>query len=147
MGSRADSLARPLRTRWHHFAPGERLVIRVLSWFGIILILGSAGHTIWVGRFYVERGLPDVNRILLDIWVAQAQLIGGSAYVAAARAARAGGDWRTPARLGAAIVLGWAFAFLPVLFVRVPLLFRMHALIYSLITLWILAATTVRDRR
>lgn len=56
-----------------------------------------------------------MNRVLLDTWVAEAQVVAGAFYVAAWRAMRAGPGWRNLSVAGALTVLAYA-----VPFIRVP---------------------------
>src|SRR5271163_2289698 len=95
---------------------------RVKGWlfaFGVVLLLGGAAHTGGVTRLYVRSGVPDANRVLLDIWIAEAQLAAGALFIKAARSAEPG-----PWTIGAALVL-WSYAipFLPVLMGRAPPIF------------------------
>jgi hypothetical protein len=64
----------------------SRGVGRLLRVFGIVLVLGGLGHSIGVIHLYLPHGVPDANRVLLDTWVAEAQIIGGSVYAVAFRA-------------------------------------------------------------
>ena len=63
---------------------------KLIQIMGITLLLGGLGHSVGVTRLYVHAGLPDANRILLDVWVAQTQLLAGGLFVAAYRNARSG---------------------------------------------------------
>jgi hypothetical protein len=40
-------------------------------------------RTLGVIRLYVTQRVPDANRVVLDVWVAEAQILGGGLYVAA----------------------------------------------------------------
>jgi len=97
---------------------------------GVTLLLGGFGHSVGVIRLYFIQGFPETNRILLDIWIAEAQIVGGASYVAAASALNAGRPWRIIALIGAATVIGYAAAFAPVLFYRAPWPFRIPATAY-----------------
>ena len=120
--------------------------IRLILLLGLTLIAGGIGHLFGVTRLYWTSGVPDMNRTLLDLWVGQAQLAGGAFYVAAARAAGRGREWRTLATAGAVVVLGWTTLAVPILFMRAPLTFRIPASVYLVLSLWILVAV-VRSRR
>ncbi len=93
---------------------------QLLRALGLILVLGGLGHSIGVIHFYLTRGVPDANRVLLDTWVAEAQIIGGGLYLAAFRALRAGSVWKGLTITGALTVLAYAVPFIPILFVRAP---------------------------
>jgi hypothetical protein len=41
-------------------------------------------------HFYFTTGVPEANRVLLDIWIAEAQLLGGALYVMAGRGSGGG---------------------------------------------------------
>ena len=90
-----------------------------LFWFGVVLLLGGAAHTVGVTRLYVKSGVPDANRVLLDVWIAEAQIAAGALFIKAARSAEP-----RPWMIGAAIML-WSYAipFLPVLVRRAPSIF------------------------
>jgi hypothetical protein len=112
-------------------------VSQLLRTLGVILIFGGVAHTIGVVHLYVTGGVPDANRVLLDIWVAEAQIIGGGLYVAAIRARRTGLPWKGLAVAGALTTLAYAVPFLPILFVRAPVAFRIPPAIYALLSLFI----------
>jgi|ERR1043166_6197259 hypothetical protein len=112
---------------------------KLLLILGITLLLGGFGHSIGVTRLYATAGRPDANRILLDVWVAEAQLLGGGLFVAAARSARNGVAWRALAAFGSLTTIGFTVAMLPVLFSRAPVIFRVAPIIYLLISIVILA--------
>jgi hypothetical protein len=112
-------------------------VNHLLLALGVVLVLGGLAHSIGVIHLYVTSGVPEVNRVLLDTWVAEAQIIGGSLYLAAVRAMRAGSAWRGLAVAGALTVLAYAVPFIPVLFVRVPLAFRIPATVYACVSVFI----------
>jgi hypothetical protein len=104
-------------------------VMRIL---GVVLVLGGLAHSAGVAHLYATAGVPDANRVLLDIWIAQVQLLSGGLYLAAARAARVGGAWRLPATFGALTMIGFSAAMLPVLVMRAPIIFRVPPVLYSL---------------
>ena len=100
-------------------------------WFGVVLLLGGAAHTAGVTRFYLTSGVPDANRLLLDVWIAEAQLVAGALFVKAARSAEP-----RPWAIGASIVVwSWALPFLPVLLRRAPPIFWVPPIVYTLASL------------
>jgi hypothetical protein len=103
---------------------------RTLAVLGAVLVLGGIGHSAGVGYLYLTAGRPEANRVMLDVWVAQAQLLGGGLYLGASRAARAGVAWRPLAFFGALTIIGFTVSVLPVLFSRAPVAFRIPAIIY-----------------
>ena len=119
---------------------------RLILVLGVTLIAGGIGHLFGVARLYLASGWPDMTRLLVDLWVGQAQLAGGAFYVAAAMASARGREWKTLALAGAVIVLGWTMLAVPILFVRASLAFRIPALTYMVLTGWILFEI-VRSRR
>jgi len=121
------------------------LIIRLMSTLGVVLVLGGVAHSAGVTRLYVTQGVPDANRVLLDIWIAQAQLLAGGLYIAAARNARAGRAWRSLATFGALTVIGFSVAVVPVLIERAPMIFRIPPIVYSGVSAIILIGA-VRSR-
>jgi hypothetical protein len=113
-------------------------VSQLLRALGVILVLGGLGHSAGVIHLYMTRGLPDVNRVLLDVWVAEAQIIGGGLYVAAFRARRAGAAWQGLSVAGALTVLAYAVPFIPVLFVRAPVMFQIPPVVYALLSAFVM---------
>jgi hypothetical protein len=112
-------------------------VSQLLRTLGIVLVLGGLGHSLGVIHLYVTQGVPDANRVLLDAWVAEAQILGGGLYVAAFRAMRAGSAWRGLSLAGALTIVAYAVPFIPVLFVRAPLIFRIPPIVYVLLSVFI----------
>jgi VIT1/CCC1 family predicted Fe2+/Mn2+ transporter len=92
----------------------------------------------------VSRGVPDANRIMLDIWIAEAQLLSGALYVAAWRSRRTGSPWRGLAAFGALTMIGFAVPILPVLIARAPLIFWIPAIVYLALSLVIVTVTVYR---
>jgi hypothetical protein len=117
---------------------GFEIGSRLLPAVGVVLVLGGVAHSAGVLHLYVTSGLPDANRILLDIWIAQAQLLSGALYIAASRAMRARSNWRALAVFGALTIISFAIPILPVLVARAPLIFRVPAIIYLVVSLFIL---------
>ena len=112
---------------------------QLLKLFGIVLVLGGLGHSVGVTHFYLTAGIPEANRVLLDIWIAEAQLLGGGLYFAASYASRAGKPSRALAVFGALTIIGFTAPIIPVLFSRAPIQFRIPAVIYLVLSLLILA--------
>lgn len=111
----------------------------VLKVLGTVLLLGGLGHSVGITHRYLTAGVPETNRVLLDLWVAEAQLLAGGLYVAAFRSARAGSAWRALATFGALTTIGFTAAFLPVLFSRAPLLLRVPSIVYLVSSVFVLA--------
>jgi hypothetical protein len=111
--------------------------------FGVVLLLGGAAHTAGVTRLYVKSGVPDANRVLLDVWIAEAQLAVGALFIKAARSAEP-----RPWTLGAALVI-WSYAipFLPVLVRRAPPIFWVPPSLYALVSLALVRAAAPRSER
>jgi hypothetical protein len=104
---------------------------------GVVLVLGGLGHSAGVVRLYALDGVPDANRMLLDVWIAESQLLAGGLYFVASR---------TPGRsmpctlsaLAALIVMSWAVPVLPVIFARAPIYFVIPPLVYLAASVWVL---------
>lgn len=118
----------------------------LLRWLGVILVLGGLAHSAGLVYFYRTHGVPAADRVLLHVWIAEAQIIGGAFYLAAFRARRAGGAWRGLAVAGALTVLAYAVPFIPVLFARAPLLFRIPPIAYALLSGFVMLRTTTSRR-
>ncbi len=118
---------------------------RFLKIFGIVLVLGGLGHSVGVLRFYGVSGVPEANRVLLDIWIAEAQLLGGALFWAAAVRLRVGRPARLLAVFGALTIMAFTVPMLPVLFARAPLVFRIPAVIYFVLSALVLVRTN-RER-
>jgi len=117
------------------------LVSRFLRIFGTILLLGGLAHSVGVSRLYFTAGIPEANRVLLDIWIAEAQLFGGLLYLVEGRNSGERNLSRRLAVFGALIMIGFAVPMLPVLFSRAPIIFRVPAMIYLLLSVLVLVAT------
>lgn len=122
-------------------------VNQLLRGLGIVLLLGGLGHTAGVLHLYLTAGVPEANRVLLDVWIAEAQLLGGGLYLAASRASHAGKPSRVLAVFGALVMMGFTLPMLPVLFARAPLVFRIPVVIYLLLSIWILAHAARRRQQ
>jgi hypothetical protein len=113
---------------------------RLLQILGITLVLGGLAHSAGVIHLYLTQGVPDANRIMLDLWIAEAQLVSGGLDLAAWRARRAQTAWRALAAFGALTMIGFAAPILPVLISRAPFIFWVPAIVYLALSLVILAA-------
>jgi hypothetical protein len=110
---------------------------QLLSVLGVTMVLGGLGHSVGVVHLYNTGGVPDLNRVLLDVWVAEAQIIGGGLYFAAFRAMRAGHASNGLSVAGALTVLAYVVPFIPVLFVRAPVMFRIPPTVYAVLSVYI----------
>jgi hypothetical protein len=93
------------------------------------------------------HGVPDANRVLLDLWIAEAQMFGGGFYCASSRAMRAGSSWRHLSVAGSLTVLGYAVPFIPVLLVRAPVVFAVPPIVYAVLSVLILFRAVTSDRQ
>lgn len=80
----------------------------------------------------------------LDVWIAEAQILGGLLDLAAWRARQTGRAWQTPATFGALMVVGFAAPMRPVPVVRAPAIFGVPAVVYLIGSLVILTASVYR---
>lgn len=103
-----------------------RVLTRVL---GVVLVLGGLAHTAGVAHHYVTHGLPDANRMLLDAWIAEAQLAGGVLFLLG----------RELVLAGAFVVWTWALPFLPVLIHRAKPHFIVMPIVYSLASVFVVS--------
>jgi hypothetical protein len=116
-------------------------VNRFLKSFGVVLLLSGLAHSAGVARFYLIAGVPDANRVLLDVWVAEGLILGGSLYLAACRASHAGQSSRVLTVFGSLTIIGFTAPMTPVLISRAPIHFVMLTVIYLLLSIVILATT------
>jgi hypothetical protein len=121
-------------------------VNRFLRIFGIVLALSGLAHSAGVVHFYMTAGVPGANRILLDIWIAEGLLLGGSVYLAAYRASRAGQSPRVLTIFGSLTIIGFTAPMTPVLLSRAPIHFVLLTVIYLLLSSLILAHAIRRER-
>jgi hypothetical protein len=96
--------------------------------FGVVLLLGGTAHTFGVSRLYLVKGVPDLNRILLDLWIAEAQLIAGALFLIGSRRSNPS-PWIICAALN---IWSYALPFLPVLLHRAPPIFWIPPTVYSI---------------
>src|SRR5689334_3357789 len=109
-----------------------RATERFFAALGAVLVAGGLAHGFGVSRLYLGAGVPDANRVLLDLWVLEAQVAGGALYLWAWRRLRRGADALGPAVGGAVTVMSYAASFLPVLFTRASWVFRAMPSLYLL---------------
>jgi hypothetical protein len=105
---------------------------------GAALVLGGLGHTFGITRLYLSLGMPDTNRILVDLWVGESQLLGGALFLTAFRFARIRRRWQSLAIFGAFVVIGWTVPLLPVMIARAPADFIIAPVLYLASSIWIL---------
>jgi hypothetical protein len=124
-------------------SPAPDTAKKWLHRFGIVLLLGGAAHAAGVTRLYVASGMPDANRVLLDAWIAEAQLVAGALFIKAARSVEP-----RPWTFGAALIL-WSYAipFLPVLVRRAPPIFWVPPSLYTLASMALVRATAPQPGR
>jgi hypothetical protein len=93
---------------------------------GLVLVLGGIAHSVGVVRLYVLKGLPDLNRVLLDVWIAEAQMAAGALFLIG-RSKPGPRPWL----IGATLIL-WTYGvpFLPVLIHRAPPIFWVMPVVY-----------------
>lgn len=119
---------------------------RLLGPLGVVLILGGLGHSAGVILFYVTSGVPDANRVLLDVWIAEAHILGGALYLAAFRSSRSGRAWRALSIFGTLTIIAFAVPMLPVLFLRAPVIFSLPMAVYLILSVFILVQTARSPR-
>ena len=110
----------------------------MLRALAIVLLLGGIGHSGGSAYLYATTGVPEANRVLLDLWVAEVHLLAGGLYLAASSRAMDGTARRLLAGFGALTVVGFATPMLPVLFARAPVVFRVPPLVYLAASLLVL---------
>ncbi len=103
---------------------------KALKVLGTTLLLGGLGHSVGVSYLYFTSGFPETDRIMLDLWIAEAQLLAGALYLVASRSKRKGVGWRALAAFGAAATIGFAVPILPILYSRAPLAFTTAPIVY-----------------
>jgi hypothetical protein len=121
-------------------------VNRFLKIFGIVLLLSGLAHSAGVAHYYLTAGIPVANRILLDIWIAEGLLLGGSLYLAACRVSRAGQSPRVLTVFGSLTIIGFTAPMTPVLLSRAPIHFVLLTVIYLLLSVFILALAARPER-
>jgi hypothetical protein len=121
-------------------------VNRFLKIFGIALLVSGLAHSAGVVHFYMTTGVPAANRVLLDVWIAEGLLLGGSLYLAACNASRAGQPSRVLTIFGSLTIIGFTAPMTPVLISRAPIHFVLLTVIYLLLSSLILAYAARPDR-
>jgi hypothetical protein len=105
-------------------ASGRRLV----GILAMVLLLGGFAHAVGVSRRYFSTGMPDLNRVLLDVWIAEAQIVGGALFWIGRKKSDP-----HPWTIGAALIVWtWAIPFLPVLIHRARPIFWVMPTLYSI---------------
>jgi hypothetical protein len=95
---------------------------------GTLLVLGGIVHSGGVSHLYFTKGLPDLNRILLDVWIAEAQIVAGVLFLIGRKKT----DPR-PWLIGAGLMVWtWAIPFLPILIHRAQPIFWVMPTLYSI---------------
>ena len=117
-----------------------------LKIFGIVLLLSGLAHSAGVAHFYMTAGVPGANRVLLDVWLAEGLLLGGSLYLAACNASRASRPSRVLTIFGSLTIIGFTAPMTPVLLSRAPIHFVLLTVIYLLLSSFILANAVRPDR-
>jgi hypothetical protein len=102
----------------------------MLKVLGITLLVGGLGHTAGVARLYLTSGVPEANRVMVDLWVAESQLLAGGLYFSASRSANAIAAWRPLAGFAALAAIGFALPSFAVLYSRAPAFFIMAPAAY-----------------
>ena len=111
---------------------------KVLKVLGITLLLGGLGHTVGIVRFYLTSGIPEANRVMVDLWVAEAQLLAGGLYLSASRPGHAVAAWRPLAGFGAITAIGFALPSFAFLYSRAPVCFLAAPAVYLLASFFVL---------
>ena len=119
---------------------------RFLKIFGIVLLVSGLAHSAGVVRFYMTAGVPGANRVLLDIWIAEGLLLGGSLYLAACNASRAGQSPRLLTVFGSLTIIGFTAPMTPVLLSRAPIHFVLLTVIYLLLSSFVLVSAARPER-
>jgi hypothetical protein len=110
---------------------------KMLKVLGITLLLGGLGHTVGIVRLYLTSGVPDADRVMVDLWVAEAQLLAGGLYLAASRPGSAAA-WRPLAGFGAIAAIGFALPSFAFLYSRAPAYFLTAPAVYLLASIFVL---------
>jgi hypothetical protein len=111
--------------------------------FGVLLVLGGLAHTAGVLRLYLRTGVPEANRVLLDVWIAEAQIAAGVLFATAARSPEA----RPWTIAGAVVVWSYAVPFVPVLLRRAPAIFWVAPILYTLVSAALVRVVALRRSR
>ena len=111
---------------------------KTLKVLGIALLLGGLGHTVGIARLYLTSGVPDANRVMVDLWVAEAQLLAGGLYFSASRSASAIAAWRPLAGFGAMAAIGFALPSFALLYSRAPAFFIAAPVVYFVASVFVL---------
>ena len=110
---------------------------RLLKVLGITLLLGGLGHTVGVARLYLTSGVSDANRVMVDLFVAEAQFLAGGLYFSASRSASIVA-WRPLAGFAAVAAIGFALPSLIFLYSRAPAFFIVPPAVYLVASVFVL---------
>jgi len=110
----------------------------MLKVLGITLLVGGLGHTVGVARLYLTSGVPEANRVMVDLWVAESQLLAGGLYFSASRSAYAIAAWRPLAGFAALAAIGFALPSVAVLYSRAPAFFIAAPAVYLIASVVVL---------
>jgi len=118
--------------------PNAFRMTKVLKVLGIMLLLGGVGHTVGIARFYLTSGVPEANRVMVDLWVAEAQLLAGGLYLSASRSGSADAAWRPLAGFAAMAAIGFALPSFALLYFRAPAFFIAAPAAYLVASVFVL---------
>jgi hypothetical protein len=110
---------------------------KMLKVLGITLVLGGLGHTVGVARLYLTSGVPDAYRVMVDLWVAEAQFLAGGLYFSASRSGSIVA-WRRLAGFAAVAAIGFALPSLAFLYFRAPAFFIVPPAVYLVASVFVL---------
>src|SRR5215471_16665687 len=113
-------------------------MMKMLKVLGIVLLLGGLGHTVGIARLYLTSGVPDSDRVIVDLFVAEAQLLAGGLYLVASRSAGSPTAWRRLAAFGAFGAIGFALPSFVLLYSRAPAFFIAAPAAYLVASVFIL---------
>jgi len=111
---------------------------KVLRALGILLLLGGLGHSVGIARLYLASGVPQTDRVMVDLWVAEAQLLAGGLYFSASRSNTAIAAWRPLASFGAIAAIGFALPSFVLLYSRAPAFFITAPAVYLVGSVFVL---------
>jgi hypothetical protein len=109
---------------------------KLLKVLGITLLLGGLGHTVGVARLYLTSGVPAADRVMVDLFVAEAQVLAGGLYFSASRSRSMA--WRPLAGFAAVAAIGFALPSLAFLYSRAPAFFIVPPAVYFVASAFVL---------
>jgi hypothetical protein len=110
---------------------------KMLKVLGITLVLGGLGHTVGIARFYLTSGVPEANRVMIDLWIAEAHLLAGGLYLSASRSDAIAAS-RPLAIFGALAAIGFALPSAIFLSSRAPAFFVVPPAVYLVASVFVL---------